>query len=81
MNDLPDIDWTLCTWESSEREQLRRWSALSLRQKLEALEEMCEHGRRTLASLQRRGLLYIDPFSGEAVQPAMTLERPTASSD
>jgi len=35
-----DIDWTLTTWEGSQREQLRRWSRLSLGQILEAQEEM-----------------------------------------
>lgn len=26
------IDWSLTTWESSRREQLRRWADLSLRE-------------------------------------------------
>jgi hypothetical protein len=61
------IDWSLCTWEGSERDQLRRWSALPLMAKLRALEEMCDHSRATIASLQRRGLPYFDPHTGELV--------------
>ena len=42
----PPIDWTLSTFEGARREQLRRWSKLSLRQILMALEEMDELSRR-----------------------------------
>ena len=34
------VDWGLTTWEGSEREQLRRWSQLSLEEILRAQEEM-----------------------------------------
>jgi hypothetical protein len=34
------VDWTLTTWQGSEREQLRRWAELSLREILLAQEEM-----------------------------------------
>lgn len=40
-----EIDWESCTFEGSEREQLRVWSRLPLRRKLMALEEMGETGR------------------------------------
>jgi hypothetical protein len=43
VSEIPDnIDWSLTSWEGSRRAQLRRWRALSLRQKLLALEEMTE---------------------------------------
>jgi hypothetical protein len=43
MSEIPDhIDWSLTSWEGSRRAQLRRWRALSLRQKLLVLEEMTE---------------------------------------
>jgi hypothetical protein len=43
MSQIPDdIDWSLTSWEGSRRAQLCRWRALSLRQKLLALEEMTE---------------------------------------
>jgi hypothetical protein len=34
------IDWSLTTWKGAEREQLRRWSRLSLEEVLRAQEEM-----------------------------------------
>jgi len=34
------IDWSLTTWEGAEREQLRRWSRLSLEEIVRAQEEM-----------------------------------------
>lgn len=50
------IDWSLTTWEGSRREQLRRWRKLTLRQKLEALEEMDELAERFRTQRQQRGL-------------------------
>ena len=38
--DMSTIDWSLTTFEGARREQLRRWSKLSLSQVIEALEEM-----------------------------------------
>ncbi|MGI9115578.1 MAG: hypothetical protein ACR2FX_11215 [Chthoniobacterales bacterium] len=35
-----DIDWSLTTWEGSRREQLRRWSELTMDEILAAQEEM-----------------------------------------
>jgi CRISPR-associated protein Csx17 len=35
-----EIDWRLTTWEGSRRAQLRRWLALSIRERLEAMEQM-----------------------------------------
>lgn len=77
----PDpIDWSLCTYEGAEREQLRRWSQLPLRAKLEALDEMSEFALRTLANRRKAGLSYIDPDTGEPVagtrQPAVLAEEP-----
>lgn len=62
-----EIDWNLCTFDGAEREQLRRWVALPLRTKLEALEEMGDRSRRMIASRQERGLPYFDPATGELV--------------
>jgi hypothetical protein len=61
------IDWASCTFEGAAREQLLRWSRLPLRNKLQALEEMCDHGRATIASRRRRGLPYIDPDTHECI--------------
>lgn len=42
MTDEDEIDWSITTWEGSRREQVRRWRQLSVRQRLEALDEMTE---------------------------------------
>jgi len=36
------IDWSKTTFEGSRREQLRRWCALTLRQRLEALDRLSD---------------------------------------
>ncbi len=41
-----DIDWTLTTWEGSRREQLRRAQDLTLRERLQAVEDMAELSER-----------------------------------
>ena len=41
-NSKPEIDWSLTTWEGSQRESLRRWASLPLEQVILALEEMQE---------------------------------------
>lgn len=41
MSNNPDpIDWSLTTWEGSRREQIRRWSELTMDEILVAQEEM-----------------------------------------
>lgn len=59
MSEIPDeIDWSLTSWDGSRRAQLRRWRALSLRQRLLALEEMteiAEHFGRMRATGKMRG--------------------------
>lgn len=44
------IDWSLATWEGAEREQLRRWAALTLEEILLAQEEMQSLAERLAAS-------------------------------
>ncbi len=63
------IDWSLCTWEGARREQHRRYNQLSFRKKMESLEEMCDLGRRFLEIRKKKGLPYIDPYTGEVVRP------------
>jgi hypothetical protein len=65
----PQIDWSLCTWEGAERDQLRHWMALPLREKLQALEQMCDHARATVAWRKSKGLPYFDPETGHLVKP------------
>ena len=45
-SDLDNIDWSLTTWEGSRREQLRRWSRLSLEEIIRAQEDMAEIAER-----------------------------------
>ena len=47
-----EIDWSATTWEGSRRAQLRGWCALTLRERLQALEgdgrhlpTLCGHAR------------------------------------
>jgi hypothetical protein len=44
-----EIDWRLVTWEGAEREQLRRWGALTLEEIVRAQEEMQEIAERLAA--------------------------------
>ncbi len=37
---LDEIDWNLTTWEGAQKEQLKRWSKLSLEEIILAQEEM-----------------------------------------
>ena len=66
--DPSGMGWTQCTAAGSERAQLLVWRSLSLRQKLAAVEEMCDLSRRLLAQRQRAGLPYFDPRTGELVK-------------
>jgi len=47
-----DIDWSLTSWEGSRRAQLRRWLALTVRERLQAIEEMVELSARIAGSLR-----------------------------
>jgi CRISPR-associated protein Csx17 len=47
-----DIDWSLTTWEGSRRAQLRRWLALTVRERLQAIEEMVELSARIAGSVR-----------------------------
>ena len=45
VNPNAPIDWSLITWEGSRRAQLRRWCALTLRERLRAVEGMVDLAR------------------------------------
>jgi hypothetical protein len=47
------VDWTVTTREGSRREQSRRWPRLSVRERLEALDEMTDLAER-FAAMPRR---------------------------
>ena len=46
MNDPYQIDWSLTTWQGSRRAQLRQALAMTLRERLEAMEGLAEVARR-----------------------------------
>jgi CRISPR-associated protein Csb2 len=49
------IDWSKTTFEGSRREQLKRWRGLSLRQRLEALDEITRLAERMSALRDSEG--------------------------
>lgn len=55
MADKPEINWEITTWEGSRREQLRRWQVLTLRERLQAVEDMGELAKRFRDMQQKRG--------------------------
>ena len=69
MANLDKIDWSLTTWEGSRRAQLRDAMKLTLTEKWQAVEEMADWVRATMADRHSRGLPYIDPYTGERVRP------------
>jgi hypothetical protein len=74
-----DIDWSLTTWEGSRRAALRDWMALTLTQKWQAVEEMADHARATIAWRKAKGLPYIDPYTGQRVRGAIVRETRSVS--
>ncbi len=61
------IDWGLCTWQGSRRAQQESFSALTLREKLEAVEEMADLARRFEEERKRQGLPYTSVETGERI--------------
>lgn len=57
MNDASEsIDWMLTTWEGSRREQIRRWSELTMDEILEAQEEMEEMAEKLSPHLTQKAV-------------------------
>jgi hypothetical protein len=69
-NNPREFDWSAATWEGAHREQLRRWSRLSFREKMLALEEMCDLAFATVENRKRLKLPYFAPHTGELVRPS-----------
>lgn len=53
MSEQEHIDWSKTTFDGSRREQLKRWRALSLRERLEALDRLTAHAERTRQAASR----------------------------
>jgi hypothetical protein len=57
MNEEPNgIDWSLTTWEGSRREQIRRWSELTMDEILAAQEEMEEMAEKLSPHAAQNGV-------------------------
>ncbi|MDD5200357.1 MAG: hypothetical protein PHC88_11215 [Terrimicrobiaceae bacterium] len=69
VNDPVGMGWSQCTSEGSELAELRVWTRLPLRRKLEAVEAMCDLARHFLEYRKKNGLPYIDPRTDELVRP------------
>ena len=76
MSELNDIDWSVTTWEGSRREALRHWMKLTLSEKWRAVEEMADLGREVIERRRKRGLPYVDPYTGKRVARAVVREEP-----
>jgi hypothetical protein len=68
MNQIPDdFDWSVTTYDGARREQLRRALALTLRERLQAVEDMAEVAERFRQ--MRETDKYSATRSGPAVAP------------
>jgi len=78
------IGWELGTWEGARRAQLLAYRSLSPRDKLNAIEQMCDLTRRLAEARRRRGLrtsLDLAALqSGFTWQPSPSLASTSASS-
>ena len=76
--DPDDIDWSLTTWEGARREQLRRTAALTLRERMQSLEDMAEVAQR-FREMRETGKFSAVPAASEA--PAVHQTPPRYDSD
>ncbi len=67
------MGWEQFSSEGSELAQLKVCLAMSIRERLLALDELCELSQRMLASRQRAGLPYWDPYTGKLVSSSQKL--------
>ena len=58
-----DFDWSVTTWEGSRREQIRRWSELTMDEILAAQEEMADLAQSTGELSREQDLPRNDPFT------------------
>jgi hypothetical protein len=69
MNNFLNItDQHDCTWAGSEKAQIQQWCTLSLREKLDANEQMVKTANYMIEQRRQKGLPYIDPKTGECAR-------------
>jgi len=73
------VDWSLTTWKGSRRRQHQEFWAIPFSRKLEIIEEMNRHSLATLEERRKRGLPYIDPYTGARVPGTRVAEQPSES--
>lgn len=56
LNPIPDETWEQATWEGNRRAQLRHALTLTLRERLQAVEDMAEVAQRLREMREREGL-------------------------
>jgi hypothetical protein len=71
-----EADWQLCTWRGSRRKQHQDFHAIPFSRKLEIIEEMNRAALATIHSREKRGLPYIDPYTGRRVAGRVVRETP-----
>ena len=59
-----------CTFDGARLQNHRQFQALSFGEKLTVIEGMNEVAVRLLEHRKRRGLPYLDPYTGELIYPA-----------
>lgn len=69
------IDWSLGTWEGARKEELRRWRKLSLREKLDAVDELNALGASLIDARRAKGLPHVDAATGERVTKRQVAEQ------
>ena len=75
--DEAKINWSLCSWEGSRRAQHQAFLKLSLREKLEAVEEMADLARHFQEERKRHGLPYISCDTGQRIPGERSRWNPT----
>lgn len=70
-----EIDWSSSTWEGARKEELRRWRRLTLREKLDAVDELNALGASLIEARRTKGLPYVDPYTGERVSKRQIAEQ------
>jgi len=59
--------WAAATWKGAELDQMRRWQALSLKEKLQAIENMGRLANHFSRLRHQQGLSYFDPATKKLV--------------
>ena len=69
MNKQPEQDWDNATWLGSRRIMIRQTLKLNIRERLQALENLCVTSQ-ALAKLKATGLVGIHEQAGDYTSPA-----------